>query len=35
MPAINPTYSEDFVLDSNGDIMPREMESDNLWQQEI
>lgn len=26
MPAINPTYSEDFVLDSNGDIMPREME---------
>lgn len=28
MPAINPTYSEDFVLDSNGDIMPREMESD-------
>lgn len=29
MPAVNPTYSEDFVLDSNGDIMPREMESDN------
>lgn len=29
MPAINPMYSEDFVLDSNGDIMPREMESDN------
>lgn len=28
MPAVNPTYSEDFVLDSNGDIMPREMESD-------
>lgn len=26
MPALNPTYSEDFVLDSNGDIMPREME---------
>lgn len=23
MPALNPTYSDDFELDSNGDIMPR------------